>query len=165
MKIAAKFLGLTAAIGLAACGENSVETNDAPVTKAPVAAAKFKGAKFAPPQADMNRTAAAELWDREGSRKITPGEACKRVRRMSQMTPECQADYDNLLERSVFLPTECRKGDERDGYSNVLIDPVTCDGEIQTPAGGGNVTMIFHKVDSKWKAWYGNMVSGSWKAN
>jgi len=41
------------------------------------------------------------------------------------MTPECQADYDILLARSVFLPIECRKGDERDGYSNVLIDPVT----------------------------------------
>jgi len=165
MKFTNIILASAIAITLVACGESVPDTSAPSVeTVEKPAPAKFKGAKFAPPRDVMSRTAAAEIWDREGARKITPGEACKSVRRMSQMTPECQTEYDNLLARSVFLPSECRKGDERKGYNNKLQSPVSCDGEIQTPAGTGQVTMIFHKVDNEWKAWYGSMVSGSWQS-
>jgi len=148
-------------ISLAACGESGVGTDTTEATSTVQKTAKFKGAKFAPSQDIMDREAALEFWSREGSAIVTPGEACKRVYRPGLMTPACQAELDDVVAKSTFTPRECRKGDERKGYNNVLVKPVSCDGIIDTPHASAKYLMVFHETDNTIKAWSGGMVSGS----
>jgi len=161
MRITTAILSALAVVTMAACGSNEGAPSDTGETPAAVKKSKFKGAKYAPPQDVMNRTAAAELWQREGRTLVTPGEACKSVRWLDQMTPACKIEYDAVLEKSVFTPRECRKGDEREGYDSVLLNPVSCHGDIDTPHLSAKVMMVFHDTDGETKAWYGGMVSGT----
>jgi len=135
---------------LTACGEESPQTKDAPVTKAPVAAAKFKGAKFAPSQPDMNYQAGwAITVDRPRRILIKP---CNQGMNPAKIMEVCIEQLDAIGKASTFKALECREGDERDNKWDMLVTPVTCDGYVDTPKLATNASVVFHKVGEEWKA-------------
>lgn len=149
---------------LTACGVGDNETG----STSSVSAAKFKGAKIAPSQDVMNRVVGNEWFDRRGGYffvKKSNEEACKGA---AKFQPEkwptaCAAAMNAWKDGVAFTPSECRKGDERDGYSGELIQPVSCIGLVEDPSGEEKRIFVFHKPYGEWKAWIGPSFPGTRK--
>jgi len=157
---------ITIALALVGCG-NSDKTVSKSSEKSKVSkSAKFKGAKIAPSQDIMNQTVANEWFDRRGGYRLVKKdneEACKGTASyLPEKWPAACVEVMNEWKNGVaFTPSECRKGDERDGYGGVLIQPVSCTGLVEDPRGQEQRIFVFHKPDGEWKAWIGPSFPGT----
>ena len=158
MKIKTIILMLLAT-SLAACGGGETGSDSTTAIRPET----FKGAKFAPPQDVMNRTVADEWFDRKGSRRLIAKEACAgTVTYQPEKWPAaCKSAIADWKSRIAFTPSECRKGDEREGYDGVLVESVSCTGLIEHPSGSQQRVMVFHKPNGEWKSWIGPVVEGT----
>lgn len=168
MKNSITTLLLASTVALVGCGDSEStvpKTAEKPEATKPV---KFKGAKYAPSQDVINQTVANEWFDRKGGYnrvKKDNQDACKGTASYlpDQWPAACASAMTAWKNGIAFTPNECRNGDERDGYSGELINPVSCTGLLEDPTGEEKHIFVFHKPDGEWKAWIGPSFPGSRK--
>lgn len=170
MKRIPKSILTVCAFVTSACGGNEAETlkgSENTQTVKTVKAEKFKGSKFAPSQEVMNATIANEWFDRRGYSlaKLMNKSVCKGIVKYQpeKWPAACASVMNDWKARTAFTPSECRKGDERDGYDGVLVNPVSCTGLLEDPKGQEKRIFVFHKPQGEWKAWIGPSFPGTRK--
>jgi len=151
---------LTTALALVGCGDSestAPESSEKPkVTKQ----AKFKGSKLAPPQETMNYWAGIGTAEkRKYIRKSHPEHksACRwHGPQLYWATPDkidntCRDLFDGFAAKTIFKPSECFKGLSEGSHEfSDLTDAISCEGQVESPIGNGQVRLVMHKVNNDW---------------
>ena len=149
MKFETIIFSSIAAITLAACSEDESGTQAEKPAKVAKKAKGFDGAKLAPPPADMNYHAG---WAMMVERYDYLEGDCKDRMNPARIPEECKAGLDAIASKSTFEPYSCRTGDERSHKWDLLTNPVSCNGRVNTPPFETDALVVFHQVAGKWYA-------------
>lgn len=151
---------LSSLLALSACGSNEVEISKANETPKETKAQKFKGSKLAPSNDVMS------YWAGVGTAKKKKyiAQSLPEFKRTCRWhgpqiywhTPDkiedkCRDLYDDFAKKTVFEPKECFEGltEGMHEFSD-LTNIVSCNGQVDTPIGYGQMRLVLHKVNDEW---------------
>lgn len=137
------------ALSLAGCGSGSDDGATITVKVPKVKKHKFEGSKFAPSQADMNYHAG---WAMTVEKPKYNSKECSMKMNPAKIKEICKSEFGRVARQSIFEPRECRKGDERSHDWDLLVNPVSCNGRVDTPNFSTDALVVFHQVGDEWRA-------------
>ncbi len=160
---------LVTTLALTACGGSDVSAPDSTDANPKQSrSVKFKGSKLAPPQDIMNRVTGVAMVRRKGAGYMLPKKSngksvgFKNIMGLEMEAQESEGILKAFAERSTFTPTECRKSDERKYKEQLVIEPISCTGKIDTPKGSTVGVIIFHKAKGEWTGEVGKYSGAEW---
>jgi len=149
-----------AVIALVGCGETKNADSETVEKPKAVKTAKFKGAKIAPSQDIMNYWAGIGTAQKRKYIRLSHPEHKSTCRwhgpQLYWATPDkidntCRELFDSFALKTVFTPTECFKGLSEGLHEfSDLADIVSCNGQVESPIGSGQMRLVMHKVNDKW---------------